>query len=83
MRSSADDIFFVFSFVVPNIVEYFAGRDIGSVQYVTGDFGEQSYILFTSGRGAVGMVHRSRAGWCRVVTGIRSGVYLCGFRYVG
>ena len=53
------------------------------MEYVTGDIGDRDYVLFTSDRGAVGVVHRSRVGWFRVVTGIRSGVFLGSFRYVG
>jgi len=34
------------------------------------------YILFASGQGAVGVVYRSRVGWCRGVTGIRNGIFL-------
>ena len=33
--------------------------------------------------GTVGVVHRSRGGWCRGVAGIWSGVFLGHFRYVG
>jgi len=41
------------------------------------------YILFVSVRGTVGIVHRSRGGWCLGVAGIRRGIFLGGFRYVG
>jgi len=39
--------------------------------------------LFVVVCGAVGVVHRSRVGWCRGVTGIRGGIFLGDFRYVG
>ncbi len=42
-----------------------------------------NYMLFSSVREAVGVVHRSRSGWCRGVAGIRRGSFLGGIRYVG
>jgi hypothetical protein len=41
------------------------------------------YILFVSVRGTVDVVHRSRVGWCRGVSGIRRDVFLGDFRYGG
>ena len=41
------------------------------------------YILLASVRGTVGILHRSRVGWCRRVVGIRRGVFPEDFRYVG
>ncbi len=44
---------------------------------------DSDYMLFASVREAIGVVHRSRGGWCRGVAGIRSGIFLGGFWYVG
>ena len=41
------------------------------------------YLLFVSVRGTVGVVHRSRGGWCRGVDVVRRGDFLGDFRYVG
>ena len=40
-------------------------------------------IVWVAVCGAVGMVHRSRGGWCRGVARIRRGDFLGDFRYVG
>ena len=69
--------------MVSNIVEFFFGRSSGRMQFLLVVVGESDYILFASGRGAVGVVHRSGVGWCRGVVGIRSGIFLGGFRNVG
>ena len=44
---------------------------------------ESVYILFASVRGTVGVLHRSRVGWCRGVAEIRRGVFPENVRYVG
>ena len=41
------------------------------------------YILFVAVCDTVGVVHRSRVVWCRGVVGIRRGIFLGVFRYVG
>ena len=41
------------------------------------------YILIVAVCGTVGVMHRSRVGWCRGVVGIRRGIFLGVFRYVG
>jgi hypothetical protein len=40
------------------------------------------YILFVAVCGTVGVVHRSRGGWCRGVVVARRGDFLGDFRYV-
>ena len=39
--------------------------------------------IFVSVCGTVGALHRTRAGWWRGVDGIRRGIFLAVFRYVG
>ena len=41
------------------------------------------YVLFVAVCGAVGVVHRSRVGWCRGVAGVLRGDFLGVFRHVG
>jgi hypothetical protein len=41
------------------------------------------YMLFVAVCGAVGVVYRSRGGWCRGVVVVRWGYFLGDFRYVG
>ena len=53
------------------------------MQYVVVVVEEFDYILSASGQGAVGVVHRSRVGWCRGVAVILIGIFLGGFRNVG
>ena len=69
--------------MVSNIVEFVFGRSSGRMQFVMVIVGESDYILFAPSRGVVGVVHRSRVGWRRGFAGIRSGIFLGGFRNVG
>ena len=41
------------------------------------------YVLFVAVCGTVGVVHRSRGGWCRGVADVLQGNFLGDFRYVG
>ena len=41
------------------------------------------YILIVAVCGTVGVVHRSHVGWWRGIVGVRRGIFLGFFRYVG
>ena len=41
------------------------------------------YIVFVTVCETVGVVHRSRVGWCRGFASVRRDIFLGAFRYVG
>ena len=69
--------------VILSRVELLSCQNRGAMRIVIEVVAGSEYILFASVRGTVGVVHRSRVGWCRGVAGIRRGHFLGGFRYVG